>query len=129
MNAKTLQKMDCFLGKVCTIISSSNTELSQKIEYSVVRIQEINSEGIWGTRPYENDMFSFFFLAHIISIHVEKELDRNKPEDVEIIKKYEILNESPSAAPSSEDSLFVDIEAIEKLAAQTKKIFDVHPEF
>jgi hypothetical protein len=58
-------------------------------EHFVVRVREVNIDGIWGTHPYNDDMVSFFSTAHIISIHQEVELDPSNPEHAEMIADYE----------------------------------------
>jgi hypothetical protein len=58
-------------------------------EHFVVRVREINIDGIWGTHPYNEEMVSFFAMQHIISIHQEIELDPDNPEHAQMIKEYE----------------------------------------
>lgn len=92
MNANTLKHLQHFVGRVCSIISTSmNRAFDEKIsrEHFVIRIQEINAEGIWGTHPYNDEIVSYFAMPHIISIHQEIELDPNNPEHAEMIKEYE----------------------------------------
>lgn len=91
MLAKTVQRLRGYIGKVCSIVTvTMNRKFDENIsrEHFVVRIQEINEDGIWGQHPY-NDMVSFFHLPHVISIHEELELDPNNPEHAEMIKEYE----------------------------------------
>lgn len=152
MNTRTIQDLQYFLGKVCSIVSTSmnrafNEQTSR--EHFVVRIQTINSDGIWGTHPYNEDLTSFFALSHIISIHQEVELDLNNPEHQQLVKDYEqktgkklkgdiehiqanlesnsdllpIINET-SPAESTGDATFVDIANLEVLAEQSKRTFD-----
>jgi len=91
MNANTLKRLQHFVGKVCSIVSTSmNRSFNETIsrEHFVVRIEEVNIDGIWGTHPY-NDMISFFAMPHIISVHEEMELDPNNPEHAAMIAEYE----------------------------------------
>lgn len=156
MNANTLKHMQYFVGKVCSIISSSmNRAFNEQIsrEHFVVRVAEVTADGIWGTHPYNQEMISFFALPHIISIHQEVELDPSNPEHAEMIKEYEkktgkkaksdltkaapkkaealpIIEESPAFevgnSSNAGDSTFVDITSLEKLAEQTKRSFDAY---
>lgn len=92
MRPKTLEQLKYFEGKVCSIVTSSmNRSFDERIsrEHFVVRVREVNIDGIWGTHPYNDDMVSFFSTAHIISIHQEVELDPTNPEHAEMIKDYE----------------------------------------
>lgn len=92
MRPKTLEQLQYFVGKVCSIVTSSmNRSFDERIsrEHFVVRIREVNIDGIWGSQPYNDDVVSFFSTAHIISIHQEVELDPTNPEHAEMIKDYE----------------------------------------
>jgi hypothetical protein len=159
MNANTIKHMQYYVGKVCSIISTSmNRAFDESIsrEHFVVRVEEVNVDGIWGTHPYNNDMVSFFAMQHIISIHEEVELDPNNPEHAEMIKEYEkktgkkikpdigklpkqekkqteilpIIEESPAfevdEASNTGDATFIDIASLERLAEQTKRTFDAY---
>lgn len=84
--------MQYFIGKVCSIVATSmNRSFEESIsrEHFVVRIQEINMDGIWGTYPYNEEMISFFAMQHIISIHQEVELNPANPEHAQMIAEYE----------------------------------------
>lgn len=84
--------MQHFVGKVCSIISTSmNRAFDESIsrEHFVVRIQEISLDGIWGNHPYNEEMVSFFMMSHIISIHEEVELNPSNPEHAQMISDYE----------------------------------------
>ena len=156
MNTKTIQNLQYFVGKVCSIVSTSmNRSFDETIsrEHFVIRVQTLNSDGVWGTHPYNNELVSFFALPHIISIHQEVELDLNNPEHQEMIKEYEektgkklqsdlkykqvvepqiksellpVIDEktSPVVDENTGDATFVDIANLEALAAQSKKTFD-----
>lgn len=137
-----------FHGKVCSIVTASmNRAFDEQIsrEHFVIRVQDINADGIWGTHPYNNDVVSFFSMAHIISIHEEFELDPSNPEHAEMIKEYEAKTgekiqpdiqapkqeplaviEAPKETPPPEDEgglTFVDIHSLEKLAEHSKRQF------
>lgn len=158
MNSKTLQNMQYFVDKVCTIVTTSmNRSFDEQIarEHFAVRIREITSDGIWGTHPYNDEMVSFFAIAHLISIHEEVELDPNNPEHAQMIEDYEkktgkkidsdiqeppkkadtvsvlpILNEMPSMPEDTNgDATFVDIESLERLAEDTKRAFHQYDNF
>jgi hypothetical protein len=152
MNSKTIQNLQHFVGKVCSIVSKSMNRSFDEIisrEHFVVRIQSINSDGVWGTHPYNDELISFFSFPHIISIHQEVELDPENPQHQQMIKEYEektgkkikpdiiknniekkellpILEQKKSPVPEKNtgDLNFVDISNLENLAAQSKKTFD-----
>jgi len=147
MNGRTLEKMQHFLGKVCSIVTSSmNRSFDEQIsrEHFVIRVQDIGVDGVWGTQPYNQDVVSFFSMQHIISIHEEFELDPTNPEHAEMIKEYEektgqklsgdieakvdplAVIEAPKETPPLENEgglTFVDIHSLEKLAEHSKKQF------
>lgn len=158
MNSKTLQHMQYFVGKVCSIVTSSmNRSFDEKTarEHFAIRVGEITVDGIWGTHPYNEEMVSFFSLTHVISIHQEVELDQNNPEHMEMIKEYEsktgktikgdlktpskpkkatavlpILDQSPPMMDNSNgDSAFIDIESLDRLAENTKRAFTEYDNF
>lgn len=92
MNSKTIQELQFFVGKVCSIVTTSmNRSFDEMVsrEHFVIRIQIINSDGVWGIHPYNKELVSFFSLPHIISIHQEVELDLDNPEHMAMIKEYE----------------------------------------
>ena len=92
MNTKTIQDLQFFSGKVCSIVTTSMNRAFDELvsrEHFVIRIQSINSDGVWGVHPYNKDLVSFFALPHIISIHQEVELDLENPEHAAMIKEYE----------------------------------------
>lgn len=154
MNATTLKNMQYFVGKVCSIVTSSmnrSFEESVSREHFVVRVEEINMDGIWGTYPYNEEMVSFFAMQHIISIHQEAELNPDNPEHAKMISEYEkktgkkvlgdlapkvvetkaemlpVLKESPEPEVSDTgDATFVDITKLEKLAEFTRKTMAAH---
>jgi hypothetical protein len=148
MNGRTLEKMQYFHGKVCSIVTSSmNRAFDEQIsrEHFVIRIEDIGADGIWGTHPYNQDVVSFFAMPHIISIHEEFEIDPSNPEHADMIKEYEgktgqkltgdieskpvdplAIVEAPTETPPPEDEgglTFVDIHSLEKLAEHSKKQF------
>jgi hypothetical protein len=92
MNSRTIQDLQFFIGKVCSVVTTSmNRSFDEMVsrEHFVIRIQIINADGIWGVHPYNKDLVSFFALPHIISIHQEVELDLDNPEHAAMIKEYE----------------------------------------
>lgn len=140
MLSRTIERLQKFVGKVCSIISvAMNRNFEERIarEHFVILVQEINQDGIWGSHPYNPDLISFFAFPHIVSIHEEVELDPNNPEHQKMIKEYEDkvgkkpnndLKDIPQITKKSvqqDTSVFVDIEGLEKLAEQTKKTFDL----
>ena len=146
MLGKTLERLQKLVGRVCSIVSvAMNRSFSEDIarEHFVIRIQEINSDGIWGHHPYNPDLVSFFAFPHVVSIHEEVELDPSNPAHRKMIEEYEERTgksaqsdlrgapkpEELKTEPSQdvqEGSVFVDIEGLERLAAQTKKTFDAY---
>lgn len=92
MTPKTIQQLQYYVGKVCSIVTTSMNRAFDEVisrEHFVIRVQTINVDGIWGTHPYNDELISFFALPHIISIHQEVELDPNNPEHAQMIKEYE----------------------------------------
>ena len=92
MKPRTLEHLQYFVGKVCSIVTTSmNRAFDEKIsrEHFVVLVQEVDMDSIWGTHPYNSDLISFFNLEHVISIHQEEVIDPNNPEHMEMIKEYE----------------------------------------
>jgi len=125
---------------VCSIVTSSmNRSFDEKIsrEHFVIRVEEVNPDGIWGVHPYNPDMQSFFAMPHIISIHQEIELDPNNPEHAQMIKDFEertgekanpdIMGQPKETPPEKSEGVepaFVDIQNLEQMAAQIKDAFN-----
>lgn len=149
MRPKTIEHMQYFVGKVCTIITSQiNRHFDEKImrDHYAVRVGEVTLDGIWGVHP-EHDIMSFFPMQHIVSIHEELELNMSNPEHKKLVEEYEkksgkkpdiqyndekksllpvIEKKTPPPVEDEGDDkvTFVDIEALTNLAKHTKKSFD-----
>lgn len=158
MNANTLKNMQYFVGKVCSIVATAmNRSFDETLSrrHFVVRVQEVTTDGIWGTNPYDKDMVSFFAMPHIISVHQEVELDPTNPEHAALIAEYEkrtgkkiksdlgapiqkmepkkdlpVIEKTPAMeaeeASTTGDATFIDIESLERLAEQTKRTFEAY---
>ena len=143
MNGKSLARMKYFEGRVCSVVTTSmNRSFDEKIsrEHFVIRVDEINPDGVWGTHPYNQDMVSFFAMPHIISIHEEIELNPNNPEHAKLIQEYEERNgmkatpdiqgqpkEKPPGPEEPEGGMtFVDLDQLEALAEDTKRNFEAY---
>ena len=147
MKVQTIEHLQYFLGKVCSIITTAmNRSFDETIarEHFVIRVKEVNLDGIWGTHPYNDEMISFFSINHIISIHQEVEIDPSNPEHIELLNEYEaktgkkVKSDMQTKTPKSKplnivekpieigegDTTFVDIASLEKLAESTKKMLD-----
>ena len=91
MKPKTIEHMQYFVGKVCTIITTQiNRQFDERIarDHYAIRVGEITVDGIWGVHP-EHDIVSFFPMDHIVSIHEEMELNMNNPDHRKIVDEYE----------------------------------------
>lgn len=91
MNSKTLQKLEYFKDKICSIFTHSIPREFDELrsrEHFVLRISDITPDGIWGSHPY-NHTRSFFFADHIQFIQEEIELDPSNPDHFQMIKDYE----------------------------------------
>lgn len=159
MNPKTIQKLQYFVGKICTIMTDSvNRSFDERTarRHFVVIVQSIDSDGLWGHVPDNQELVFFFRLDHVISIHEEYELNPNNPEDAAIIEEFEkrtgnkiksdlepIVKEKkhqpkedllPVVDVSKEpvgkgDATFVDIASLERLAMSTKRSFAMDEAF
>jgi hypothetical protein len=147
--AKTIEALQYFKGKTCTIITrpiNRQFDETRSREHFVVDIRDINRECVWGTHPY-NGTVSFFPMNQIISIQEEVVLDPvNNPAHRKMIEEYEketgkkvVSDVSPHLAPTvtappkpvvkeetppPEGEAFVDIKRLTQLARQTKEGYD-----
>jgi hypothetical protein len=135
MRNDTIEKLQYFLGKVCTVMTSAtgrSLNEKQAREHFVVRVQEINQDGIWGSHP-RSDVISFFSQDHIVSIHEEFELDPNNPEHKAMIEEFEkqtgkpiqsdigpIVEKTPPP-PKEGAAAFIDVKKLKGLAEETKQ--------
>ncbi len=126
MNSKTVQSLQYFVGKVCSIftLSSNRNNLPEEHarEYFVARISSIDHDGIWGTHP-SSHMASYFPLNYVTSIVEEMELNPDNPEHAAIISKYEKIKENVTEHPQTEQQ-FVDVENLENLAKIVKEQYE-----
>lgn len=91
MNPKTITKLQYFVEKVCSVftgpINRSFDEVRSR-EHFVVRVKEIDVDGLWGTHPYNNTI-SFFPLSEIKLITEEIVLDPTNPEHAKMLQQYQ----------------------------------------
>jgi hypothetical protein len=150
MYPNTLKKLEQFIGHVCTIITvSMNRSFDERVarQHFAVRVCEIGMDGLWGTHPHNDELISFFALAHIVSIHREVELNPSNPEHAEMIAEFEkksgrkiqpdmgkivekktelpILKEIPPEETEG-DSAFIDIANLEMLAEDSRRAFEAY---
>ena len=141
------------------VTTSMNRSFDEKVsrEHFVVIVKEIDIDGIWGIHPYNSELISFFNLEHVISIHQEEVIDPSNPEHIQMIKEFEqktgkkingdlknspplevkekelfnILKEKPPVSENTDtgDSMFVDIESLERLAENTHRAFKEYDSF
>lgn len=101
----TLQGLDYFLGKICTVFTvptnrdfkSENPQTFPQpvFHYFVGKVLEITPKGIC-IEQWNNDkkLRTFFFMDHVISISEEEILDPSNPRDLKIIEEYKNVNET-----------------------------------
>lgn len=121
MRPKTIDKLRYFENKVCTIFFPTvNRQFDEETakRHFIIRVREIDLDGIWGTNLVTGTI-CFFAMDSIQSIQEELELNPQNPEHMSLIEGY--TNPSPA---ENGDSTFINIEALSKLAAQTKKAYD-----
>lgn len=151
LKPRTLEKMQYFIGKVCSVFTSPlcrNFDEARAREHFVVRVQEIDTDGLWGTHPY-NGTISYFPQESIRLITEEVVLDPNNPEHARMIKEYQektgkavISDVSPHMAPvveletkkaelpepideeESQEPAFVDVKNIALMARQARRSFE-----
>lgn len=148
--AKTIEALQYFKGKTCTIITrpiNRSFDETRSREHFVVDIREVSKDCVFGTHPY-NGTVSFFPMEQIISIQEEVVLDPvNNPVHRKMIEEYEketgkkvVSDVSPHLAPTvaaplpkpvvkeetppPEGEAFVDIKRLTQLARQTKEGYD-----
>jgi hypothetical protein len=120
MIKETIQKLQYFEGKVCTIflpIVNRQFDEDTARKYFIIRVREIDSEGVWGTNLITGTV-SFFSLSQISSIQEELELNPQNAEDLKIIEQYEPVNvgTSESLPTPGGQTKFVDINSLTNMA-------------
>ena len=143
LKPRTLEKLQYFVGKVCSVFTAPlcrNFDELRAREHFVVRVEDIDTDGLWGTHPY-NGTVSYFPQEAIRLITEEIVLDPNNPEHAKMMKEYQektgkpIMSDvSPHLAPSlqtepvpveptietPEEPAFVDINAMSMMARKAK---------
>lgn len=148
IKARTLEKMQYFVGKVCSIFTgplNRNFDEARAREHFVVKVEEIDTDGLWGSHPY-NGTISFFMLESIKLITEEIVLDPKNPSHAKMIKEYQdktgktiVSDVSPHLAPvletpkagseepvineQSQEPAFVDIKHMTNMVRQAKRSF------
>jgi hypothetical protein len=120
MKPKTVEKLRYFEDKVCTIfIPVVNRQFDEETarRHFIIRVKEVDVDGVWGTNLTTGTV-CFFAMDVIQSIQEELELNPKDPQDMALIEQC-------TEPVSSGDATFIDIEALSKLAAQTKKAYDL----
>ena len=146
-----LELKESFEGKVCTIFTKATCKtFTDRIwrEHYAIRVLRITTDGIFGEHPYTHTK-SFFYADHIIFLQEEVEIDPNNPVHAKMIEEYEkktgnkiVSDVSPHLAPTvegkeepqeekteappeieeaSDESVFIDIEALDALTKYTKR--------
>jgi hypothetical protein len=130
MNSRSIQSLQYFVNKVCSIftVSSNRNNLPEEHarEYFVARISSIDHDGIWGTHP-SSHMVSYFPLNYVTSIVEEMELNPENPDHAAIISKYEKMKENIEENIEEHpqtDQQFVDVENLENLAKIVKEQYE-----
>lgn len=139
----TIQSLQRLVGKVCTIIVPSinrNFSEEQARDHYVTIVTSVNEDGVFGYHPYQKT-FNFYNINHIVSIHEEKVLDPNNPEDLKLIKQLEkesgqkvesdikpldqrVKTEIIESHDQVGNSPFVDITNLSKIAKLSKQQFN-----
>lgn len=91
MRHETITKLQYFVDRVVTVftgpINRSFDEVRSR-EHFVVKVRELDVDGLWGTHPY-NGTVSFFPLTEIKLITEEVVLDPKNPEHARMIQEYQ----------------------------------------
>lgn len=91
MKAKTLEHLQYFIGKICTIFTQPvNRGFKEDVarQHFVIRVGEITDESVWGCRLDERAAV-WFPMHEVISIQEEQELDPTNPEHKALIQRFE----------------------------------------
>jgi hypothetical protein len=124
MKPKTIDEMQFFVGKVCTIfIPPTNRQFDEDTarQHYVIRIKQITSDGIWGENLFTHTL-AFFAMEHVISIQQELELDPKNPEHVKIIEKHMPPEEAKAVVGTAAGA--IDVDELKKLAEESKHGYD-----
>ena len=157
MKSTTIQKLQQrFIGKVCSVVSTAmNRDFDENIcrEHFVIKVTDIDQDGIWGEHPYNQEMVSFFSIEHLISIHEEQVIDPNNPKHKEMLEeakekfgetpkgdlrdspdkkapsKLPVFDQDAEAYKKDHDSMFVDIDMLSAIAEKSRETFDAEDKF
>lgn len=145
-NPKTVQNLQYFVGKVCSVftppINRSFDEIRSR-EHFVIKVEDITNDGIWGKHPYR-ETFSFFPMNYVALIQEEQVLDPSNPEHKAALDEFEkttgkkiISDVSPhltpktntvvkQEAPVQKTGAFMDINQLTALAKDTRRSYALH---
>jgi len=126
MKITTLKKMQDFVGKVCTILTSSvckpNFTDIQFPDFFLGIVESIDEDGIFAKHPMTGCQ-SFYNWIHVVGVFQEQVILEDDPQYEELVKEIKkappqqqanIVPVDPSKSP------FVDPESMAKLAKQAQ---------
>lgn len=145
--SKTVQRMQYFVGKVCSVFTPQiNREFDElrSREHFVIQVQEVTTDGIWGTHPHRKTL-SFFPMHAVLLVQEEQVLDPSNPEHKIMIEEFEqktgkkvasdigphIIPTKEAPKEASLSGSFVNIDQLSAMAKETKRnyaVYDINKE-
>lgn len=125
MKPLTHKKLQDFVGKVCSILTSSvakpNFSDTQFSDFFVCIIEEISEDGIFAKHPMTGCM-SFFTWPKVVGIFQEQVIDQTDPQYENILAEIKKAppEQQANIVPVNPGSPYVDPEVMADLAKQAQ---------
>jgi len=130
MKAQNLKKLQVFVGKVCTVLTSTvckqNFTDVQFPDFFVGVVESIDEDGIFSKHPLTGCL-SFYSWSHVVAILQEQVIEETDPRYETIMEEIKNNPEKKSGivpvdVSNSDEVRFLDPESMARIAEQAKEM-------
>lgn len=128
MKAQNVKKLQMFVGKVCTVLTSSvckqNFTDTQFPDFFVGAIDSIDEDGIFSKHPLTGCV-NFYSWPHVVAIFQEQVIEENDPRYEKIMEEIKNQPEKktgimPVDISENQEIKFLDPDSMAAIAEQAK---------
>lgn len=130
MKIQNVKKLQSFVGKVCTVLTSSvckqNFTDVQFPDFFVGIIDGIDEDGIFSRHPITGCL-NFYSFSHVVAIFQEQVIEETDPRYEKIMEEIKSQPEKKSGVipvdvSKNQDIQFLDPESMARIAEQAKEM-------
>lgn len=130
MKQQTVKKLQCFIGKVCTVLTNSvckqNFTDVQFPDFFVGVIDIIDEDGIFSRHPLTG-CTNFYSWNHVVAIFEEQVIEESDPRYEKILEEVKKTPEKKSGVmpvdiSNNEEIKYLDPESMSKIIKQAEQM-------